>query len=188
MAKEIKKSFKVYAAWNYEKEEKYINEMGKNGWQLIKGGCFNTLYEKDESKEYIYKIDYNPETMRNSINKERYIGMFEEMGWEHINSTFNGWNYFKKEYNECLDESEYEIYTDKTSYNEMLSKWCKLGWLILIIESIAAILYTFIAISQKSIPIGIEAVIFILLGVWIKRGLDVMKLKMEKEKDFEDIL
>ena len=96
MNRELKKSYRVYAAWNYEKEENYINENSKNGWQLVKGGCFHSIYAKDDSKKYIYKIDYNPETIRESIEKRRYIELFEDLGWEYINSTFNGWNYLEK--------------------------------------------------------------------------------------------
>lgn len=179
MKKEIKRSYKVYAAWNYEKEENFINENSNSGWQLVKGGCFHSVYEKDNSKKYIYKIDYNPETIKKSIDKKRYIEMFEDLGWEYINSTYNGWSYFRKEYDENRDESEYEIYTDHTSYKEMLGKWCKLGKCIFVLEFILALTYTFIAIRHKDIFIGIEAALFWVIFLWIKRGLEVMNKKME---------
>lgn len=50
MGKELKRSYRIYAAWNYEKEEDFINENSNDGWQLIKGGCFHSVYEKDDSK------------------------------------------------------------------------------------------------------------------------------------------
>ncbi len=181
MSKELKKSYRAYAAWNYEKEEDFINENGSNGWQLIRGGCFRSIYEKDKSKKYIYKIDYNPETMRESIEKKRYIEMFEDLGWEYINSTYNGWNYFRKEYDENNDASEYEIYTDYSSYRSMLSRWCKLGKVIFVISIIMALLYTFLAIRNTDIIIGIEAVLFWALFIWIKRGLEIMNEKMEEK-------
>ena len=69
MGDKIKRSFRAYAAWNYEKEEKYINDQSKEGWQLIKGGCFHSVYKRDDSKRYIYKIDYN--TVTTNKNNER---------------------------------------------------------------------------------------------------------------------
>lgn len=180
MNKELKTSYKAYTAWNYEKEEDFINENSNSGWQLIKGGCFHSVYEKDNSKKYIYKIDYNPETMRESLEKKRYIEMFEDLGWEYVNSTYNGWNYFKKEYDENMDSSEYEIYTDHTSYKEMLSRWCKLGKVVFAIELVFALLYTFIAIKDMDIFIGVEAILFWCIFVWIKRGLEIMSKKMEE--------
>lgn len=32
MSKELKRSYKAYPAWDYEKEEIDINENSKNGW------------------------------------------------------------------------------------------------------------------------------------------------------------
>ena len=180
MNKGLKKSYRVYAAWNYKKEEDYINENGKNGWQLVKGGCFHSIYEKDNSKKYVYRIDYNPETMRESIEKRRYIEMFEDLGWEYINSTFNGWNYFKKEYNENSDASEYEIYTDNSSYAEMLSKWCKLGKCGFVIMLFFSFLYAYLAIKERSILLGIEDIAFWAILIWIKRGLDIMNKKINE--------
>lgn len=179
MEKELKKSYRVYTAWNYEKEENFINENSNGGWQLVKGGCFHSVYEKDDSKKYVYKIDYNPETMKKSIEKKRYIEMFEDLGWEYINSTYNGWNYFRKEYNENSDISEYEIYTDHTSYKEMLDRWCKLGKAVLVVELVLALIYTLIAIKDMDIIMGIEAVLFWGLFIWIKKGIDIMNKKME---------
>lgn len=179
MGKELKKSYRTYTAWNYEKEEDFINENSNGGWQLIKGGCFHSVYEKDDSKKYVYKIDYNPETMKKSIENKRYIEMFEDLGWEYINSTYNGWNYFRKEYNENSDASEYEIYTDHTSYKEMLGRWCKLGKVIFVVELVLALIYTLIAIKHMDIFIGIEAVLFWGIFLWIKKGLDIMNEKME---------
>lgn len=179
MGDKIKRSFRAYAAWNYEKEEKYINDQSKEGWQLIKGGCFHSVYKRDDSKRYIYKIDYNTVTTNKNNERKRYIQMFEELGWEFVNSTYNGWNYFKKPYDEHLDNSEYEIYTDDTSYNEMLQRWCKLGKVVFVIELLAAVIYTLMAIVHFDISIAIEACIFWFLFMWIKSGLNIMNEKIK---------
>lgn len=181
MNRELKKSYRVYAAWNYEKEENYINENSKNGWQLVKGGCFHSIYAKDDSKKYVYKIDYNPETMREFIEKRRYIELFEDLGWEYINSTFNGWNYFRKEYNENSDISDYEIYTDNNSYIEMLNKWCKLGKICFVIMLLCSFLYAYLAIKEKSILLAIEDIVFLVMLIWIKRGLNIMNKKISNQ-------
>ena len=181
MSKELKRSYKAYPAWDYEKEEIDINENSKNGWQLIKGGCFHSVFEKDDSKKYIYKIDYNTDAIKKSLERERYIQMFEELGWEYINSTYNGWSYFRKEYDENSDASEYEIYTDNHSYKEMLNRWCKIGKVVLVIELIFALIYTFMAIMHLDIVRGIYSVLFWILFIWIKKGLNMMNIKMKKE-------
>ncbi len=101
-----KRSYRIYAAWDYTKEIEDLNKESENGWQLIKGGCFHSVFERDEGVVYRYQLDYNDKI----DNRMRYIETFNEQGWEYINSTFNGWHYFRKIYVPGTDEREYDIY------------------------------------------------------------------------------
>ena len=47
MSKNAKISFKVYSAWNYQKEIEDLNEASRQGWQLVKGGCFHSKFVKN---------------------------------------------------------------------------------------------------------------------------------------------
>ena len=75
----------------------------------------------------------------------------------------------------------HEIYTDHSTYTEMLNKWYKFGKIALVIELVGAFLYTFIAIRDMNIIIGIEAILFWVLFTWIKRGLDIINKKIEEK-------
>ena len=46
-------SHKFYAVWEYKREEKDLNEASKNGLQLVKGGCFHSVFRKDDRVRYI---------------------------------------------------------------------------------------------------------------------------------------
>ena len=59
-------------------------------------------------------------------NRMRYIDIFREQGWEYINSTFNGWHYFRKVYDPAMPAEEYEIYSDRPSKQEMAGRLSKL--------------------------------------------------------------
>lgn len=59
----------------------------------------------------------------------------------------------------------------------MLSIRCKLGKVIFVISIIIVLLYTFLAIRNTDIIIGIEIVLFWGLFIWIKRGLEKMEEK-----------
>ena len=48
-------------------------------------------------------------------------GNYEKENFINKNGS-NGWNYFRKEYNQNSDASEYEIYSDYSSYTEILSR------------------------------------------------------------------
>nr|WP_279380743.1 DUF2812 domain-containing protein [Mobilitalea sibirica] len=45
-------------AWEYDRDEAYINSMAEKGWQLIKGGLFHHTYKKSD-EIYRYKLDFN---------------------------------------------------------------------------------------------------------------------------------
>lgn len=120
---EYKRKFGFYAAWNHELEIDDLNEMSAKGWQLINGGVFSNRFKKNPEIRYRYQIDFQPKIE----DKGRYIETFREQGWEYISSTFNGWHYFRKLYDETKPEEEYEIFTDASSAKEMNRRWVILG-------------------------------------------------------------
>jgi hypothetical protein len=115
----------MFLAWDYDREEAFIDKMSEKGWQLKKGGLLHHTYEKN-SRCYRYKLDYNPGIRQSYDENTRYIQLFEEQGWEYINTTINGWSYFRKEYVPGTAGEEYEIYTDEESLKEMLNRWTRI--------------------------------------------------------------
>ena len=132
-----------YPLWEAHNEERDLNIASKNGNQLVKGGAFSWILEKNDTVRYTYQIDFNPGAKLDP----RYKETFAEMGWEYISSTFNGWHYFKKPYQEGQQlengdvvQSE-RIYTDETSFNEMENRWQKLATVLYSICFVFCILY-----------------------------------------------
>ena len=125
MAPEYRTSYKMYSAWNYGKEIEDLNEASEKGWQLVKGGCFHSRFEKNPDIQYRYQIDFGK-----IENMGLYIETFREQGWEYINSTFNGWHYFRKIYDPSLPEEAYEIFTDRESLHEMNSRRARLALIV----------------------------------------------------------
>ena len=138
----IKVERSVYAAWDYELELKHLNEMSEKGWQVIRGGCFHTKYERDDSMVYRYQLDHNMKI----DNRMRYIDTFREQGWEYINSTFNGWHYFRKVYDPKKPAEEYEIYSDRPSKAEMAGRLSKvmLGLSVVMAVLLTALVFAMI--------------------------------------------
>ena len=95
----------MYAAWEFDREVRDLEARSRNGWQLIKGGCFHSKFAFDDSVQYRYALDFN----QGIEDPARYREIFAEQGWEFINSTFNGWHYFRKAYDPSLPEEEYQI-------------------------------------------------------------------------------
>jgi hypothetical protein len=96
------------AYFNYEKEEKWLNEMAAKGMALTNYSSwrFRYVFEDCRPGEYIYRIELlqkrpsHPE----SINYMRFL---EETGIEHIPKEFR-WGYFRRK----ASDGPFEIYSD----------------------------------------------------------------------------
>lgn len=109
---------------DYDKEEKWLNEMAKKGFQL-KNAYFGYNFRTAKPQDTIIKIDY-----RQFIKDSDFIDyctLFEDSGWLHISgSKCSGTQYFRK-----IDEnSSDDIFSDSLS---KASKYKRLSnmWLIL---------------------------------------------------------
>lgn len=173
---------KGYAAWDYDQEEKDLDQLSKEGWQLVKGGCFHSTYRKDESAAYRNRIDFNPRILSDDEEQKRYIGFFEEQGWEFVNAIPNGWCYFRKPILAGAPESEYAIYTDSQSYDEMLKHWVKLAKGLNIIVIAAAILYLFVSFMERDPVYIIGTIAFIGMFFWISSGVKKMNAKLIQQQ------
>lgn len=168
--KKMKIERAVYAAWDYELELEHLNEMSEKGWQLIQGGCFHTKYEWDDSVVYRYQLDHNMKIE----NRMRYVETYREQGWEYINSTFNGWHYFRKVYDPKKPAEEYEIYSDRPSREEMAGRLSKL---MLILAIVIALLFAGSLAALISDPeMAMIGIVVEMLAVLILTGVGCMRM------------
>ena len=167
--KEYKRVWNVYAAWDYTREIEDLNKMSDKGWQLIKGGLFSNRYKKNDSMRYRYQLDYNPKIE----DMGRYIETFREQGWEYVNSTINGWHYFRKLYDQA--GGDYEIYNDSQSLKEMQAKWQKMARAMAIIVSLFAILELIFTIRWPRLYSAILTLTMIIEAIVLGRGVFVLR-------------
>lgn len=175
---EYKRKFGIYAAWNYELEAEDLNKMSEKGWQLIKGGLFSNRFRKNTEVQYRYQLDFQP----GIEDKGRYIETFREQGWEYVNSTFNGWHYFRKLYDPSRPEEEYEIFTDTASMREMNNRWTIVGMVLAFLLTVCFVRKLASMILFPNV-LALVQVIYegFILAVFI-RGIVVMK-NTEKPKN-----
>lgn len=181
MAAQTKFKPTMFLAFDYDREEEYLNTMSGKGWQLKKGGMFFHLYEKC-IESYRYKLDYNTKVKMNSDDYSRYLSFFSEQGWEHVNSTTNGWHYFRKKYSPDIADDEYNIYTDDTSLKEMLIRWIKLAHLMQIYFAFYLIISLSDFIDDRDITSGIAAILGLLSIALMQIGVKIMKEKKVNSK------
>jgi hypothetical protein len=109
---------------NFSKEEEWLNEMAKSGWDLNNK---NIKYEfsKTSPQNTVIKIDYR--NFKSNDDFQGYIMMFKDFGWKHIAGKRNsGKQYFKK----IDDKSGEDIFSDEVSKAERYKKLSNM-WLTL---------------------------------------------------------
>lgn len=117
---QIKKQFKCFTIFEYEKEQDYLQEMHKSGWKFVKiTGLGMYHFEKCIPQDVVYQLDYNKEGL---AHKEEYLKMFDDCGWEYI-QDFLGYSYFRKAVAE--DGVAEEIFCDEESRFQMMQRVLK---------------------------------------------------------------
>lgn len=116
--KNTKTEFKFFSVPEWKKEEQYLREQHKNGWAFTGvSGLGLYRFEKCEPMDVIYQLDYNPDS---TSNKDEYIQMFQDCGWEYL-QNFVGYSYFRKPAAE-MGGSEEEIFCDDASRLDMMKR------------------------------------------------------------------
>ena len=117
---ETKKEFKYVTIFQYEQEQEYLSRRHQEGWKFVKiTGLGIYHFERCQPEKVIYQLDYNQEGL---ANKEEYVRMFADCGWEYL-MTFAGYSYFRKPAAEMNGEEE--IFCDDQSKLEMMERVLK---------------------------------------------------------------
>lgn len=153
--------------FNYQKEEKWINDMAKSGWHLIKYTFAHYTFEKGSPGEYDYCIELLEDAPTTEKGKE-YLTFMEEAGIEYVTNSAN-WAYFRKK----STGEPFVIYTDYMSRKKHLQRIISLFSIILAMN-LAFALYNmtiglfssfnfYFSILNWLIVIGLSSLIFVYL-------------------------
>lgn len=182
MKKQYKRSYKMYSAWNYDLEIEDLNKASDEGWQLVSGGSFSSRFKYNPDVCYRYQLDYRP----NIEDMGRYIETFREQGWEYVNTTFNGWHYFRKMYDPSLPADQYEIFTDRSSIEEMNGRWTKLATGLSAFMAIYILIELAYYIWQPKLPTLISILLFGFMLFVFVRAIIIMKNPDKKKSNPKD--
>ena len=80
--------------YNWEKEEKWLNEMSAKGLALVDYSWCRYVFEESAPGEYIYRIELLDYWATNPAG-QKYIRFVEETGAEFV-SSYMRWVYFRK--------------------------------------------------------------------------------------------
>lgn len=125
-----KVKYRLYV--DYEKEERWVNEMAQQGWLLEKFRPLRFTFLKGEPGAYIYRN----ELLAGLSVKEKndYLEFLKQSGIEVVNK-FGGWAYFRQK----ASDGPFEIYTDSASKVSYFNRIIGLFTLLLLFNIIIGV-------------------------------------------------
>ncbi len=97
---------RVYLVWNYEKEIQWLNEMSRQGWQLVRYTPFRYEFERGEPGRYQYQLQ-----LLDKLPPEPEYEAFLEGAGIQIVGRYLRWVYLRRE----NDGTPFEMFSDLDS-------------------------------------------------------------------------
>ena len=160
---------------DFDKEEKWLNEMAAKGLSLVSVGFCKYEFEDSMPGEYKVCLQLLDKFPRHPESK-KYIEFLETTGAEHVGS-FTRWVYFRKK----ATEGDFELFSDNDSRLKYLSSVISFVSLITVGNWIAGINNVFIATSFPS-PINYVGILNLLIGLVGTWGVIRLIRKRKKMK------
>ena len=86
---------KWFWAWQFEEEEKWLNQMAAEGWALCEVGYAKYTFTPCEKGQYTFKLEYLANHASHS-ESVKYISKIKESGAEYIGNMLQ-WVYFRQD-------------------------------------------------------------------------------------------
>lgn len=132
MENETVSKFKLFGAWNDDKEEAWLSRMAGEGLHLQSLGLPGMyIFVRGEPRPDVYRMDF----IVDRKDYQNYLQLFRDAGWEHI-GEMGGWQYFRTRQQ---GGQVPEIYTDNASKTQ---KYARLIALLTIFMPIFIVMVT----------------------------------------------
>ena len=100
---------KWFWAWDFEKEEKWLNELSAKGLALVAVGFCKYTFEEGVPGEYNVRLELLEHAPTHAQSRQ-YIQFVEETGAEYLGAVLR-WVYFRKK----TAQGEFSLYSDNAS-------------------------------------------------------------------------
>ena len=178
-------TWKIYA--DYEKEEKWLNEMSAKGFALADYFFCRYTFADCRPGEYIYRIELLEYLPGHPVS-QKYIQFMAENGVEYV-TRWGRWVYFRKK----AEDGPFDIYSDVDSkimhYKRILALFLPILCMELVLGIInlrLGLMYLFDGNSAHGTPANFTAgILLIIIGIfifitWNSTRLKLKALKQEK--------
>ncbi|WP_413303666.1 DUF2812 domain-containing protein [Bacillus sp. 1P10SD] len=150
---------------DFEKEEKWLNDMAAEGYELV-GRSMGYRFRSVRTEKVNIKIDYR--TFKKRTDFADYEALFEDCGWKHLAGTkSSGVQYFKK----AREDASEDIFSDVDS---KAGRYKRLSELYLSLATLYLPIFT-VLITTGSIDLDSflnPKLLYYTPGLWEKTGTD----------------
>ena len=159
--------------FDYEKEEKWINEMAAQGWHLEKWFLNRFTFTKGEPGAFTYRNEFLGAMSKQE--KQDYFELLKDSGITII-YELGGWVYMKK----ASAEGPFELYTDTHSKIDYYKRMLNIFLLLFFVNVFAGILNAGI-FGDESLPRSMNSVVGIFnMAVAILLTFPIIKIIQRK--------
>ncbi len=109
-----KVTHRLFWIWDFEKEEKWLNQMAARGLALVSVSLFCYEFENCAPGEYQVCMEF---LENDRLQNEQYINFLEDTGIQHV-GTFHRWAYFRKK----TADGTFRLFSDYTSRIQYLTR------------------------------------------------------------------
>ena len=158
---------KWYWVWDFDKEERWLNEMAMQGWALAEVGFCTYTFERCEPGEWIVRLQMKQ-------GDPDYVAFLEELGAEYIGRVVQ-WIYVRRR----AEEGSFELFSDIASRLEYL-QW--IARMLLAIGMMNLVIGVVNAFSGNAV-----GAINVLLATLLMYGLGRIHGKMESLEEKSEL-
>ena len=125
---------KIYWIWDFEEEEKWLNEMAAKGLHLTDVGLCRYVFEEGEPGAYRYRLELLQNYPSHAESAD-YIAFMEETGAEYVDHV-DRWVYFRKK----AADGEFDLYSDINSRIDHVGRILTLIRILAVVEGICVVM------------------------------------------------
>lgn len=111
---------KWFWAWDFDQEEKWLNDMAQRGWALDEVGCCKYSFTECKPGEYTVRLEMLENAPCSEAGQD-YIDFVESTGAEQVGRWMK-WVYFRRK----TEDGEFDLFSDIDSRIRHLDRIIKL--------------------------------------------------------------
>jgi len=167
--------YKLYLAWQFDKEEKWLNECSVKGLHLCDVGLCRYTFEEGTPGAYSHKLELL-ENWPSHPESVAYIRFLEDTGVEMVGSILR-WVYFRKK----TVDGQFDLFSDLDSRIKHLNRILMLFIPLMIVEFMIGTINVFFSrtLNQSVGTLNIFLGFVFVYGIYV---INKKKQKLKKER------